>query len=281
MSAPWMKFYPSDWRADPALRSCSIAARGLWVEMICIMHEAEPYGTLLINGSRVDKRRLAALAGVSERECSALLLELEGLGVFSRDDGGAIFSRRMRRDAEKAENDRKNGKKGGNPKVKGGVNPPVQGEVKAQIPEASIDRIGSARASVFTEGSKALASAFWKALGFESPQTIPPEFAGVDWRAVEWESAGWTVDLIEVEARKTGPDKPLSYHEKVFATAFAKRQAPLPVAQIRDPETVTVKHGTSKSGSLIAAIDRQIAALEAEDGTHPSLPKGSVLLLSR
>jgi len=47
---PWMKFYPADWRSDPMLRLCSLAARGLWAEMICLMHEAEPYGSLLVNG---------------------------------------------------------------------------------------------------------------------------------------------------------------------------------------------------------------------------------------
>ena len=53
MSVAWFKFYPSDWRADPALRMCSIAARGLWMEMLCVMHEATPRGSLLINGKRV------------------------------------------------------------------------------------------------------------------------------------------------------------------------------------------------------------------------------------
>jgi hypothetical protein len=47
-----MKFYPSDWRSDPMLRLCSLAARGLWMEMMCLMHEAEPYGSLLVNGTR-------------------------------------------------------------------------------------------------------------------------------------------------------------------------------------------------------------------------------------
>lgn len=135
-----MKFYPSDWRADPMLRLCSMAARGLWVEMLCIMHEATPYGTLLVNGRRLDKKQLAALVGIPERDCTALLLELEGGGVFSREEDGTIFSRRMRRDAEKALKDKENGKGGGNPRLKAGVNPPdnptVKGEVKAQIPEA-------------------------------------------------------------------------------------------------------------------------------------------------
>jgi hypothetical protein len=75
--------------------------------MLALMHEADPYGSLLVNGQRVDKKRLAALAGVPERECVALLLELEGVGVFSRDDNGTIYSRRMRRDAARSEEGRK------------------------------------------------------------------------------------------------------------------------------------------------------------------------------
>jgi hypothetical protein len=269
---PWMKFYPSDWRADPALRSCTIAARGLWVEMLCIMHEATPYGSLLINGARIDKKRLAALAGILEKECTLLLLELEGFGVFSRDDDGTIYSRRMRRDYEKALEDKRNGGKGGNPKLKGGVNPQDNGEDKAQKPYSEIDRIGSASANAFTEGSKALATAFWKALGFNSPLAIPPEFAGIDWRALEWERAGWTVDLIDTEARKIGPAKPLSYHEKCFATAFAKRQAPLPIVEISEQQTIKANHGnrtgntrTTGHDAILAVAARKARELDRND----------------
>jgi hypothetical protein len=57
---PWMKFYPADWRSDPMLRLCSLAARGLWAEMICLMHEAEPYGSLLVNGNPQVKGQVKA-----------------------------------------------------------------------------------------------------------------------------------------------------------------------------------------------------------------------------
>ena len=129
------------------------------------------------------------------------------------------------------------------------------------------DSIGEgARASdsAFTEGSRALAAALWKALGFRTKLEITPEFAGADWRAIEWEQAGWTVDLIETEARRIGPNKPLSYHEKVFATAFAKRQAPLPVVDIRQAETLTVTHGKPRSPIIQAADDlcRRIASFD-------------------
>jgi len=132
MSAPWLKFFPTDWRADPALRMCSVAARGLWMEMLCVMHEAEPRGSLRINGKAVTDRQLASLAGCPD--ISEFLIELEEAGVFSREEDGTIYSRRMVRDAEKAEEDKANGKRGGNPQLKGGVNPPD----KAQKPEARV-----------------------------------------------------------------------------------------------------------------------------------------------
>lgn len=134
MSNPWLKFYPSDWRSDPALRMCSIGARGLWMEMLCVMHEND--GALSINGRALTTRQLANLAGCAVEEVDSLLSELEEAGVFSRRDDYTIYSRRMIRDAEKAETDKANGRKGGNPKIKPGVNPTDNGEVKAQKPEA-------------------------------------------------------------------------------------------------------------------------------------------------
>ncbi|WP_395451168.1 hypothetical protein ACHMW7_16075 [Aminobacter sp. UC22_36] len=142
-----MKFYTSDWRADPALRMCSVGARGLWMEMLCIMHEAEPYGSLRVNSRPVIDRQLASLAGSSIDEVSSLLAELEAAGVFSRDNDGVIFSRRMQRDQEKAEAHKANGKRGGNPKLKNRVNPTVKAEDKAQKPEARSQNLSDAGAS--------------------------------------------------------------------------------------------------------------------------------------
>lgn len=112
-----MKFFPSDWRADPALRVCSLAARGLWVEMLCIMHEAEPRGYLKIKDNNVTEAQLAALTGCSIDEIGTLISELETMGVFSRDREGCIYSRRILRDEKKSKTARKNGKSGGNPRL--------------------------------------------------------------------------------------------------------------------------------------------------------------------
>lgn len=145
---PWMKWYPADWRADPAVRMCGLAARGLWADMLGLMHEAEPYGHLIVAGRAPTNQQLAALVGVELRAVTAALAELEAAGVFSRTAEGVIFSRRMVRDKAKAEADRANGGRGGNPRLRaadnpprpapdnGGVNPPVGDPDKAQKPEA-------------------------------------------------------------------------------------------------------------------------------------------------
>lgn len=135
---PWFKFFPSDWRADPKLRTCSLAARGLWVELLCIMHEATPRGHLLVNGKAPSDSQLCALVGVTSEDLQRSLAELQASGVFSSTREGVMFSRRMVTDERNAEKCRRNGKKGGNPTLRktttnsAGVSP----EVKAQIPEA-------------------------------------------------------------------------------------------------------------------------------------------------
>lgn len=115
---PWMKFYWTDWRADPALRMCSFGARGLWADMISLMHEAEPYGHLLVKGKAPTAKQLAGLLGGGEKEIAALLEELRDNEVFSLTPDGVIFSRRMLRDLEKQVKGRENGLTGGNPKLK-------------------------------------------------------------------------------------------------------------------------------------------------------------------
>jgi hypothetical protein len=150
---PWMMFYPSDHRADPAVRMCSIAARGLWVEILCLMHEAEPYGHLLSKGTPISNRQLAMVVGVSEIEIEPLLAELENHSVFSRDDSGVMYSRRMVRDFRKRERNAENGKRGGNPRLMGRVKPSVKPRDKVQRPETIGPNSDSHNAKIVTPES--------------------------------------------------------------------------------------------------------------------------------
>ena len=147
---PWLKFYPADWRADPSLRACSYAARGLWIDLIALMHDATEYGHLLVNGEAPAPKKLARMLGAEEKEIVRLLAELEAEGVFSRTASGTIYSRRMLRDHEKAKTDRVNGGSGGNPNLRknkpgpdkpphnGGDNPPLKGLDKPRVNGAVI-----------------------------------------------------------------------------------------------------------------------------------------------
>lgn len=130
MKRPAFQFYPGDWRTDAGLRLCSIAARGLWIEMMAVMHDGEPYGHLTLQGRMIDPEMLGRLVGESVGTIKRLIAELERNEVFSRTDAGVIFSRRMVRDedarerraaggaagAEHGHKGRSHGVKGGRPK---------------------------------------------------------------------------------------------------------------------------------------------------------------------
>ena len=143
---PWMQFYTQDWMGDAGLRMCSIAARGLWMDMLCIMHDAEPYGHLVINGHALNDRQLAVIAGITEDELVTLKSELEVSGVYSVSSKGVIYSRRMVKDEKKRRKNQKNGKKGGNPSLSKqrekskSVNPKDNTGDKPQRPEARDQR---------------------------------------------------------------------------------------------------------------------------------------------
>lgn len=114
---PWSKFYWSDWRSDPKLRACGLGARGLWVEMLGLMHEAIPYGHLLINGNVPTDQQLAVIVGASVAEVRRFKAELAQAGVPTIE-GGVWISRRMVRDAQRRAINQANGAGGGNPKLK-------------------------------------------------------------------------------------------------------------------------------------------------------------------
>lgn len=142
MKRPAFQFYPADWRKDVALRSCSVAARGLWIDMLCLAHECEPYGHLMVNGKAMTTAQIAGQIGLTASECKKLMQELIDNGVARVNEAGAIFSKRMVDDEARRETraqagrdhgakgaefgalGAEHGKKGGRPKKEtGGDNP--------------------------------------------------------------------------------------------------------------------------------------------------------------
>jgi len=124
MKRPSFQFYPSDWLRDTALRSCSTGARGLWMDMICFMHEGKPYGHLKVGDKVILPFNLARMVGETLEVVEGWLFELSQAGVYEINEEGAIYSKRMIRDENLRQIRAAGGSKGGNPllKDKGKVN---------------------------------------------------------------------------------------------------------------------------------------------------------------
>jgi hypothetical protein len=74
---PSFQFYGADWRSNAKLRRCSDAARGAWIDTLCILHDSDEYGVL-----RWPLADIAKAVGVPLK----LLRELTANGVLKGGD---------------------------------------------------------------------------------------------------------------------------------------------------------------------------------------------------
>lgn len=135
MKYPAFWFYPGDWMKDTDLRAVSVAARGLWIDCLCLMWESDKRGYLVLSSGRAaTAEQIARMTGNTPECVAELVKELEECGVASRTEEGVLFSRRMVRDESKRRKCSKAGKKGGgNPRLKtfkGSSKGHVKGESK-------------------------------------------------------------------------------------------------------------------------------------------------------
>lgn len=98
---PSFQFYPGDWMKEPAVRTCPLAARGLWIDMLCLMHESPERGYLLTaSGEAMTVGELSRVVGSSPGNTQRAVDELKRSGAYSTDADGVIYCRRMVRDDE-------------------------------------------------------------------------------------------------------------------------------------------------------------------------------------
>jgi hypothetical protein len=294
---PWSKFYWSDWRGDPKLRMCGFGARGLWMDMLSIMHEAEPRGHLLIAGVAPSPKQIAAVTGGTVSEITKLMNELEMANVYSRTSEGVIFSRRMVKETARRKVNRKNGREGGNPALKDNRNdgsritepdnrnPQVTD--KTQKLEARSQRLDTFTLGDEPDPGASPAMQVAQAFDRERVLVFGPERAR-PWRhpddiahAQRFLDSGADLDLCRqvfraiLERRKAEGDEPidnLGYFPKAIARALAQRGKPMPKAETRaEPSMVDLETRTWQ-GRILAAKDGA-AWNAAQWGPHPSDPR--------
>jgi len=113
---PWFMFYSGDWLTDPDLRRCSSAARGVWIDMLCLMDKCEERGALVTGGQPWAQEDVCAAIGGDPSVTLSCVVELLAKGVVQRRYDGALYSRRMFHDEQVRQERAKAGRKGGRPR---------------------------------------------------------------------------------------------------------------------------------------------------------------------
>lgn len=94
---PHIPFYTGDYMKDPQLSLCTSATRGIWMDLLCAMHESDRSGEL-----RGTSEQLARLARCSTVELVQALTDLQNsraADVEKRNDTWVVANRRMKREA--------------------------------------------------------------------------------------------------------------------------------------------------------------------------------------
>lgn len=127
---PAFQFYPADWRKDPAVQALSYHDRGIWFEILCIMHESNERGKLLLNGEPMPMEVLSRLLGLDKQVLAKAIAAILKTGAAKQDEKGTLFSKRMVHDEAIRRVRHAAGIKGGHPLLKQKVNQMVNQEVK-------------------------------------------------------------------------------------------------------------------------------------------------------
>lgn len=114
---PAIQFYPGDWRKDPGVQSLGYHDRGVWFEILLLMHESSERGVLLLGSKPMPESALSQLLGLDKQILTTTLTTLLSYEVASRREDGALFCRRMVRDNELRRIRSEAGKLGGNPNL--------------------------------------------------------------------------------------------------------------------------------------------------------------------
>ena len=202
MKRPSFQFYPADWLRDTGLRSCSTGARGLWIDMICFMHEGNPYGHLKVGDKVILPENLSRMVGESLEVVNVWLNELKVAGVYDVAEDGSICSRRMIRDENLREIRALGGKKGGNPALisKSKVNLEDNHEVVKEVKQKPTPSYSSSSSSsnkiknIIVEKPEGVSDVLWMSYKeLRKQKRAPLTAAAFEGLKREAKSAGMTI----------------------------------------------------------------------------------------
>lgn len=208
MKLPYIQFYTGDWLKDPALSICSPATRGIWIDLICAIHEWNNGGKVTAN-----LRQISRLCRCSEDEAQSALDELassETADVYEANGVWTISCRRMTKAAELSAKRQQAGSKGAaNTQANRQQNPDIEGE------DEGLDRVREfARGEGI--GEKDAEWFYWKGRGNGWTNGGKPM---KDWKATlrSWNRAGY------LPSQKNG-SKAASSNRQMSAFEIEKRK---------------------------------------------------------
>lgn len=113
---PAIQFYPADWRKDIAVQSLTYEQKGIWIELLCIMHETEERGRLVANGLPIPCHLVARWLLLDVRKFDRIMSHfLVSRVAFMEPNTKIIYNKRMVEDERVMKLRREAGRKGGNP----------------------------------------------------------------------------------------------------------------------------------------------------------------------
>lgn len=92
---PSFQFYPGDWKSNANLRRCSPAARGVWMDILGVLHDSDEYGV-----ARWPLKELARAAGAAMAHTKELVEKLVLKGSDTSTEAFIYTPRSGRRDGD-------------------------------------------------------------------------------------------------------------------------------------------------------------------------------------
>lgn len=100
---PYLDLYTGDWLKDPAVSLCEPATRGIWIDLLCAMHERDRCG--VIAGTREQLARISRCSAVALDHALADLQTTKAAEITERDGKVTVINRRMKNAADKRRRD--------------------------------------------------------------------------------------------------------------------------------------------------------------------------------